>query len=279
MASLTMNLYGDSQEENFVRQYDFDDETQVMLKLTAKSASDRRLAKLVEWLFVVMGVYQFVVDVLFFVHYAQLDRSWWQKYECYCYVVTNTSNMKQIFVFGLCWMMSGTYDQYMKQNASVWKALIWILYVAMALPVLATHIVPFMAAYCWIVAAVACVGCLAVFCCVREWMKDEDDHSGFELNAFAILVAVLSALGLYLVFALWPVAAMSRLYNGEGYVHSILSVYNDRRTIDYVEHFEEDYHRGTQLYSTTLWCSGNVPRMIAMSIFCYLAFCTESCTA
>merc|ERR1712228_189032 len=116
----------------------------------------------------------------------------------------------------------------------------WIMYVLLSFPIIITHIAPFIVAYCWMLAVVFCVICLRCMCLMDR------NHEYDESNRINRILQVIGACAAYFFVFLWPVATMSRLYDGNNYIYTLYSVFGDRKTSDYIQGYIGKYHSLTQ---------------------------------
>ena len=146
--------------------------------------------------------------------------------------------MKQSVVFLLCWTLNE--GAFLNQMGSAWKIGLWLIYFWLSFPVIITHVLPFAFAYCWILAAMFCM----LVCRLMCWMEGSSgNEKGNKVN---MILKIMAACSFYFFLLLWPIATMSRLYDGNNYIYSLYSVYADRRTSDYIQEYIGEYHSITQ---------------------------------
>eukprot|EP01084_Bolivina_argentea_P308435 533350_1 len=221
------------------KQYMFNGKTEVTLSIKEKVAWRLYGENLIRLMLLCKVIYQAVLDCGFFVKYVQnKDVTSWFKYECYCSILMNSSNAKQLFVLVTCLLMS---NESMKVSNSTFigKLLFFVYFLcitlgfAPALPCIVTHTLPFIFIYCWIFII------LFPFFQKTFWRSKTGHWLKTTLwKHFRFMTAFSIGFIVYLVYTLWPVETMIRFYNGEGYIYSLYSVFyiNDRNTNAYIIH-------------------------------------------
>ena len=179
------------------KQYIFGDGIETIFKITSNDGCSYYFGKLIEIIFLLMGLYQLVFDVIYFVKYTKKDYTGWQNYECYSYIVTNSANMKQFIVFGLCRIING----------EIGIPLMIILYLYGSF---------------WTMGAIYCL----LMDGFGQWVLFlvHVFFFGIGTNWTQFISAMFLGLWCYFGLILYPVGCMSKLYNGGNYI--ICTIFN-----------------------------------------------------
>eukprot|EP00483_Globobulimina_turgida_P003381 UN03387 len=92
----------------YAQQLVFSDGEEITFQIEDNNGCSYYLAKFVDVIFLIMVLYQLIIDVMYFVQYIRTHEISWMKYECLCYIITNSANMKQAAVFAICCAIHGS---------------------------------------------------------------------------------------------------------------------------------------------------------------------------
>eukprot|EP01083_Nonionella_stella_P068936 183384_1 len=197
-------------------------------------------------------IYQWYFDISTFIKYLNTHdhESVWNKYQCYCYIASNSSNAKQGFIIFLFIMprlriILPTLPVHMRKatwlNVVAWAITCQII--LLLLPGVFTHLIPFMAMYIWWLYVPACgLQCLfgllltcnsgiKCLCGLDILGHVESCVNTIHLNDTKKGVIMVGAAGfLYFLFLVFGVETMIRVYQGENYFVAASTTWNACKT-------------------------------------------------
>eukprot|EP01084_Bolivina_argentea_P070607 128391_1 len=224
-----LSFYENAMQFVYAKQFVFSDDQEITFQIEDNHGCSYYLAKFVDMIFLVMALYQLIIDFMYFVQYVRTHEISWMNYECLCYIITNSANMKQAAVFAICCAMHGSSFLYRKFTI-VGKAFLLILccYGFSMVLVAFVFAIPFIFCYPWFVIIVAFGA---------AWAK---------VNKKIDSLWMIFGMYMYFVVVLWSVESMSRLYNGQNWIESLWLPVQYRHTKNYVSHLILEYHSITQ---------------------------------
>ena len=211
--------------------YDHDDDNfiDILIKFEKVSKYKYYRTESISIVLIITIIWQYVHDIIFFINFVNLPDTEgvdnWNRYQCYGYILTNSSVMKQYNVFLLCKNIFGSAFEEYKKSRITGKIFIILMQIhyTMLLPILLTHYFPGMMLYCWFWFGGLLIGGMIYYYTtisrniLQKWI-------------FPIIYPIL-----YILFILFPVIMISRFYEGDyNYIYCLISPFNDRNVNDSV---------------------------------------------
>eukprot|EP01084_Bolivina_argentea_P263442 445904_1 len=249
-----------------VYQHKYIKEMDIILRMESVSKSSFYRGEIITFVLTLMIFWQYIHDLIFFIKFFNLadtqqaeSGSWfivsvwpeygvnnWTRYECYGYILTNSANMKQYIVFFLCWACCGGSFLTRKYTLSgkIFLGFI-ILHFVLLTPIFLTHFLVYWFVYIWVLVLVIFVVGLVILCV--EWISKKIHFRIISAKSGYMILTSL-AIPTYILLVLFPVSTMSRYYSTGGYMDSLVSVFNDRHTSEYVNDLQHKYFAIQQFF-------------------------------
>ena len=243
-----------------VHQYLYNEYEEIELKIEAVSKYSYWKGEIITVILTGMTIWQYIHDLLFYIHFWNLPNTkvtidyacgsypgapcttstsypdygvnHWTRYECAGYILSNSGTFKNYVIFILCWRLFGQSFMTRKYTAAGLVFLgLMTLHCTLMIPFIITHYFLFGLLFIWILCGSGCL--IMCFGAGSTFLKD-DTYVIRIIGGLASVIVMILIPTMYIIFILFPVISMSRLYAGDGYLYSISSVFNDRNTIDAV---------------------------------------------
>lgn len=176
--------------------------------------------------------------------YPDVGVDGWTRYECFGYIMTNSSNMKRFMVFIICMLVLPS-SFLARKYTSVGKLFLALMtmHFILLIPIICTHICTYSLVFIWILIIFGVV----LFGGFYVWDKIANKCKccgSLEKYGDALAVAVLFSIFVtfYIFFVLFPVHVMSQIYAEQGYLDTFIDVFNARRTDKYIDYQLEGWN-------------------------------------
>eukprot|EP01084_Bolivina_argentea_P075241 136405_1 len=219
-----------------IYQTNFNQGEDIMLRIESQTKCKYYRAEIITIILNLKILWQFIHDALFFAHFINAyDEGYnWNKYECYGYILTNSSNMKTFYIFGLLYRIFGKEFLMRKNDTLIGKIFLSFVltYLLLLIPVIFTHIVVFYVLYMWIPIGILLIVMIPFWCCIADkW------YCGFQNRQ---IMWFLWGIPLYIALVLFPVITLSRYYtdttSSQAYISPLVTTFNDRATSSYISY-------------------------------------------